>query len=231
MNPQQHRELLERRCRERGAAGFGVADLASVRTDDALLPRATLDSLPRALSIALPLAPAVLATIEDRPNRLYEHHYRQVNFALDRLALDLVEAIRRLGSRALPVPASQIVDWENQRAHLSHKRIAVAAGLGWLGRNNLVVTPSHGATVRLVTVLTDLPLPADAPLDPGCGDCRTCVDACPARAIGESAADFDHRACFETLKRFQRERLVSQYICGVCVRTCAGPGRPATAST
>ena len=38
------------------------------------------------VSVALRVLPDVLATLEDHPNRLYEHHYRQVNFALDRLA-------------------------------------------------------------------------------------------------------------------------------------------------
>ena len=168
------------------------------------------------------LAPAVLGTLEDHPNQLYEHHYRQVNFALDRLALDLATVIQDLGAQALPVAASQLVDWQNQRGHLSHKRIAVGAGLGWLGRNNLLVTPRHGAQVRLVTVLTDMEMGNDHPLENGCGSCRACIAACPARAIGESPTEFRHLDCFAMLKEFQSKRYVSQYICGLCVRACSG---------
>jgi epoxyqueuosine reductase QueG len=120
------------------------------------------------------------------------------------------------------VAASQLVDWQNQRGHLSHKRIAVAAGLGWLGRNNLLVTPQHGAQVRLVTVLTDLDLAPDRPIENGCAECRECVSACPAHAIGDSAAEFKHLDCFATLKEFQSRRYVGQYICGLCVRACSG---------
>jgi len=102
-------------------------------------------------------------------------------------------------------------------------RVAVlGAGLGWLGRSNLVVMPGHGAQVRLVTVLTDMPLPTDRPSEQDCGDCRDCIGACPAGAIKETAAEFDHHACFELLKEFQKKRHVSQYICGICVRACAG---------
>jgi len=222
MTPDQVARALEQLYLDRGACGFGIARVASFRTDDVLLPGRVLSDLGTAISIALPLAPAVLATLDDVPNRLYEHHYRQVNFALDRLGLDLAARIERLGGNALPIPASQIVDWDNQRAHLSHKRVAVAAGVGWLGRNNLLVTPERGARVRLVTVLTDLDLPPGLPLENGCADCRACIAACPASAIHDTAAEFDHLACYEKLKEFQRRRLVSQYICGLCVRACPG---------
>jgi len=215
-------EKLAELCRSRGAVGVGVARLADVRTDDFLLPARTIRELPTAISIALRLSPAVLGTLEDHPNQLYEHHYRQVNFALDRLALDLATLIQTLESQALPVAASQLVDWRNQRGHLSHKRIAVAAGLGWLGRNNLLVTPRFGAQIRLVTVLTDLGLEPDRPLENGCGSCRACIAACPAKAIGETPAEFKHRDCFTLLKEFQSKRYVSQYICGLCVRACSG---------
>lgn len=224
MTPEENRRELLDVCRRHDVAGFGVARLDRIRTDDCLLPEGTLGRFPLALSVALRVSPDVLATLEGEPNRLYEHHYRQVNFALDRLGLALAGQVNRAGGAALPIPASQIVDWENQRAHLSHKRVAVEAGLGWLGRNNLLVTPRCGAQVRLVTVLTDLSLAPDGPLERDCGDCRRCVDACPAYAIKETAAEFDHQACFRMLKDYQRRRIVSQYICGLCVRACPGPG-------
>jgi epoxyqueuosine reductase QueG len=225
MTPDAARALIDGVCREHRAAAWGWTGLDRVRTDDFLLPAGTLACHPAAVSIALPLLPAVLATLVDRPNPLYEHHYRQANFALDRLALALARAIQDAGGSALPIPASQIVDWPNQRGHLSHKRVAVAAGLGWLGRNNLLVTPRHGARVRLVTVLTDLPLPPAAPAPGDCGDCRACLTACPCGAIHDDAARFDHHACFEQLREFQRRHDAGQYICGLCVRACAG--RPA----
>ncbi len=217
-----NREALEELCRNRGAVGFGVCRLAGIKTDDFLLPEKTIRELPNAISVALHLSPAVLGTLEEHPNQLYEHHYRQVNFALDRLALDLATPIQSLGAQALPIAASQLVDWQNQRGHLSHKRVAVGAGLGWLGRNNLLVTPRFGAQVRLVTVLTDLALEPDHPTENGCGSCRACIAACPARAIGETAAEFKHHDCFALLKEFQSKRYVSQYVCGLCVKACAG---------
>jgi epoxyqueuosine reductase len=222
MSALSNRAALEELSRSRGAVGFGICRLSDIRTDDFLLPPQTLSDLPSAVSVAMHLSPAVLGTLANHPNQLYEHHYRQVNFALDRLALDLATLIQNLGAQALPIAASQLVDWQNQRGHLSHKRVAVGAGLGWLGRNNLLVTPSFGAQVRLVTVLTDLGLEPGHPLENGCGSCLACVAVCPAKAIGEAAAEFKHLDCFAMLKEFQSKRYVSQYICGLCVRACSG---------
>jgi|UniRef100_A0A7V3PTN9 epoxyqueuosine reductase len=216
------RTELESLARARGVALFGIAEISKIKTDDLLLPKEIISRLPYAISLALPLSKPVLDLLTDHPDLLYEHHYRQLNFALDRIALDITLYLQNNGYAALPIPASQVIDWENQRGHLSHKRIAIGAGLGWLGRNNLLVTPEYGAQVRLVTILTDLELEPGTPLNQDCGQCRRCLDVCPANAIREKPEEFDHYACFEKLKEFQRQRYVHQFICGLCVRACSG---------
>ncbi len=176
-----------------------------------------------ALVIGVPLSDQVLATIAGRPNWTYYHHYRTVNFALDQAALKLATECRRMGARSLPVPASQIMDWEKLRAHVSHRELGALAGLGWRGRNNLLVNPRFGSQVRYATVLTDLELPArgealDEAAD--CGTCRACHDACPARAIGEEPADFNLDRCAAQIRRFSASEKLNALICGVCVRAC-----------
>jgi epoxyqueuosine reductase QueG len=164
----------------------------------------------------------VLREIKDQPTKLYFHHYRTLNALLDQLALRTVNFIQAKGFLALPIPASQIIDWQNQKAHLSHKKIGYLAGLGWIGRNNLLVNKSLGSQFRLATILTDMPLKTDKPVKDSCGRCRACVTVCPSGSIKENPADFDHIKCFEKLKEFQKLRLVDQYICGVCVNACKG---------
>jgi epoxyqueuosine reductase QueG len=203
-----------------GAVLFGVAELSQVVTSDFMLDAEIIHALPRAISIAARVSTTVLSTITDHPNLLYFHHYRQLNTMLDRVTLKLAQILEAAGYRALTIAASQIVDWQNQRAHLSHKRIAVAAGLGWIGRNNLLVTVDRGSQVRLATVLTDAPLAISMPETESCGECRACIAVCPAQAIKETAQDFDHLACFAQLKEFQRKGYVGQYVCGICVRAC-----------
>lgn len=218
-------ERLREAALAQGAVSFGLADLGEVETSNSLLEPEVLAQFKTAISIAVPVSATVLATIKEHPNQVYFHHYRQLNALLDRIALRVAQALESAGQRALPIAASQIVDWQNQRAHLSHKHIAVAAGLGWIGRNNLLVTPEHGSQVRLVTVLTDLPASSISQSavrisNSGCASCRACIAVCPAKAIRESAEDFDHQACFAQLKEFQRQGFVGQYVCGICVRAC-----------
>jgi epoxyqueuosine reductase QueG len=216
------RGSLEARARELGFDLFGVADVRGLR-QGFLLDAGTRDRFPFAVSLGKALSGAVLEDIDDRPTALYFHHYRQANNYLDRGAFLVADFIQKAGARALPIAASQIVDWENQKAHVSHKHVGRAAGLGWFGRNNLLVNPELGSRFRLVTVLTDMPLEPGAPLERDCGPCRACVAACPAGAIKESREDFDHKACYGTLQEFRRKGYVSQFICGICVRDCGGP--------
>ena len=214
-------EQLEKLILDNGSELFGIADLKKVKTDDFLLDAKLLAKFPFAISIAKKLSKTVLEEIKDHPTKLYFHHYRTINMFLDQLATRIAGEIEKAGYSALPIPASQIVDWQNQKAHLSHKRIAEAAGLGWIGRNNLLVTPEFGAQVRLVTILTNMPLTAESGRRlADCGSCFECISVCPAQAIKERKEDFDHIKCFEKLKEFQKKGYSSQYICGVCVKAC-----------
>jgi epoxyqueuosine reductase QueG len=211
---------LKRFTAGQGFSLFGVADITKARKKFNLEEKTTAQ-FKRALSLGKKLLDAVLDDIKDKPTPLYFHHYRQINFFLDRQALLTASYLQELGYKALPIAASQIIDWEKQSSHVSHKEIGYLAGLGWIGRNNLLVHPSLGARFRLVTILTDLPLTADKPLDRDCGECRACIDICPAQAIKEKQEDFNHIGCFEQLKEWRRRHVVSQYICGVCVKACS----------
>ncbi len=212
---------------ETGFSICGVAEMGPLG-DKVLLSERTKSRFPWAVSLAKRLSDPVLDDIDDRPTPLYFHHYRQTNYFLDRGAYLLAHFIQDLSFAALAIPASQIVDWEKQRGHVPHKAVALAAGLGWIGRNNLLVTPEFGARVRLVTVLTDMPLEPGGPMAFGCGECIRCLAPCPAGAIGRDPAAFDHIRCYETLDDFRRRHIVSQHICGVCVKACSGPIPPAS---
>jgi epoxyqueuosine reductase len=210
---------LKKFCVSSGADLFGVADMNGIN-NEVLLSDGNLKKINRAICLAVRLSQGVLQEIKDAPNRLYFHHYKTANAFLDQLAFKVAGFIQKKGFLAIPIPASQIVDWKLQKAHLSHKKIASLAGLGWIGRNNLLVNKKLGSQFRLATILTDMPLKIDKPSKDSCASCRLCVQLCPAGAIKNNPADFDHIKCFEKLKEFQKQRLVDQYICGVCVNAC-----------
>lgn len=210
---------LKRFCLEKGADLFGIADISRIKSEFNL-DKDLVKGLDRAVCIGVRLSAKILENIATHPTKLYFHHYRTLNNVLDQIALSLSNLIQREGFSALPVPASQIVDWQKQTAHLSHKRIGYLAGLGWLGRNNLLVNKELGAQFRLTTILTDMPLPTDKPIKDNCGVCKACISACPVSAIKEDPRDFQYLRCFEKLKEFQKNKFVEQYICGICVKAC-----------
>ena len=107
-----------------------------------------------------------------------------------------------------------------------HKTAATSAGLGWIGKTALFVSPQFGPAVRLSTVFTDLELPAGEPVvESGCGACRECVDACPAgcgRDVlwrpGMAREElFDAGACRHHMTSFTS---VEAEICGICIAAC-----------
>jgi epoxyqueuosine reductase QueG len=144
-----------------GISLFGIADIRPIKKE-INFSNEILKDLDYAISIGIRLSGAILEDIKDFPTKIYYHHYRQMNMALDQLALKVTNFIQDRGFTALPVPASQIVDWEKQTAHLSHKKIGERAGLGFIGRNNLLVNPKIGAQFRLVTILTNMQIEPDS---------------------------------------------------------------------
>lgn len=81
--------------------------------------------------------------------------------------------------------ATDCYDEPNKRTPLPHKTVAVLAGLGWIGKDALLVTPEYGSALCMCTVLTDAPVPAELrePARSKCRECRICAEACPAGLI------------------------------------------------
>lgn len=93
----------------------------------------------------------------------------------------LLSVLRQLRERYPQLQGRAFVD----SAPLVEKQLAVDAGLGWIGRQSLLVTPQYGSYVLLgELVLTEEVDEYDTPLQTaGCGKCRRCVEACPTGAI------------------------------------------------
>ena len=212
---------LKKISQNEGVDLFGVADINGIKDEFKISPK-TMRNLDKAVCLGGMLSGAVLSEIEELPTKLYFHHYKIVNSFLDQVALKLCNIIQKKGYSALAIPATQIIDWEKNTAHLSHRKLGVLAGLGWIGRNNLLVNKKLGSQFRLVSVLTNMPLKTDKPVKNDCGACRLCIQRCPSGAIQDSSADFDHIKCFEKLKSFQAQRQVEQFVCGICVNACKG---------
>ncbi len=222
--------ILERVAMNAGACSFGVASVEEMRSRSSRLPAAEeLARSRHAISIGCRLSDSIMESLVDGPSKLYAYHYRVVNKELDAIALRVANEIQKMGCDACPIPSSQILDWNLNVGHASHRWAAYHAGLGWYGRNNLIVSPQFGARVRYVTIFTDLPLPEGRALGQDCGDCRACISACPAGAILESRGDFDLGRCQEQLQVYKTQWNIGHHICGLCIKAC--PGRKSRRTT
>jgi epoxyqueuosine reductase QueG len=229
MSARDSSRILKETARNLGADLVGIADVAYLKEVDTE-PADLLSRYTRAVSIAVKLPNDVFEQLVDRPTPLYSQVYLNANALLDQIALRLSAYIEQHGFTAMPIPASQPLDMTEFRSHLSAKAVANAAGLGWQGKSLLIVTPEFGPRVRLVTVLTDMPLAADRPLKNRCGSCTACTKACVAQAIRNVSTTF-HYASREEALDFRKcaDKLVGEFkllpgvdkpICGICIKVC-----------
>lgn len=215
---------------ELGADLFGVADLCPVREFMASQGGERVASFTRGIAIGMGLSYTVVDDIAPESpadHSLYGYHlYRVVSRAVDSIAWHLARRLQEWGYSALPIPTSQYRAPGERSAIFSHKLAAHLSGLGWIGKNCLLITRQFGPRVRLASVLTDCPLEAGQRMDDRCGDCRECVDACPVHALAgaefcdEEGREARLRAEVCGAYRDGKGGLRSGHVCGLCLAVC-----------
>lgn len=136
--------------------------------------------------------PKGLAKID--PKLIYAHFNSFNCSQVDLIATKSAKQIEKcFGGNAVPLPADDPYDsWDSEKMEghglLSVKHAAVAAGLGTLGKNTLLLNNQYGNWLTLGAVLTDLDLPSDPPAEKICiPSCNLCLTNCPVHAIGEKS--------------------------------------------
>lgn len=184
-------------------------------------------NLSYAITIAVKIPDAILKTIENRPTIEYFHEYRTANAMLDNMAFRLARFIEKQGYNAYPIGASQSDPSANFSGLFSHKKGARLSGLGFIGKNCLLITKEYGSRVRFATVLTDMPVESQREIiKNGCGDCDICQKACPGGAIsGKNYTEgisreefFSAEKCSHNMKNYKD--IGRGAVCGICIKVC-----------
>ena len=212
---------------EQGASLVGFADLTS-------LPDEVRCGLPFGVSIAVRLDPAIVRQLADGPSLAYAAEYDRVNDKLEDLAKRAVAFLEERGFQA-EASDSTMTKKQLEEAGLAtplpHKTVARLAGLGWIGKCALLMTPEFGSAVRFISVITDASLEPGIPTDKSrCGNCERCRQACPVSAPtgevwipGSSREDiYDVRACYKEAIRASAAAGIPEeiIICGRCIEAC-----------
>ena len=127
-------------------------------------------------------------------------------------------------------------------APLLERALAARAGLGWIGRNTLLLDETHGPWVLLGEVLLDVAVPPDAPVMDRCGTCTACIEACPTAALAPdpppASGRLDSRRCLSYWSIEHRGELPDDwgralghrvFGCDDCLTACPFPATPALA--
>ena len=209
---------------------FGIADLSSAKSFIENQGGQYLAGFPRAVSLGIRLLDDIIDQLNNHGDLVtistYRGLYTTVNSALDRAALLVAKRIQDMGFHAYFVPASSMLNNGRLEAAFSHKVAANLAGLGWVGKNCLLITPEFGPRVRFATVLTDVPSVTGSPITNRCGSCTRCADICPSKAIiGKAFASGESRDmrlkanhCDEYTE--ERIKVFGDVNCGLCVHVC-----------
>lgn len=155
------------------------------------------------------------------------HGYEVLNQRLNLIASLVSSFLNQKNYKTLPIAVAERTDEENAIPTVSHKMIAHIAGLGWIGKNCLLITPDHGPRVRFITILTNAPLKTvNNPVVQQCNTCMECVNSCPVNAIkGQNYIEnegrenrFDFKKCHNY---FEKMKLSSKFdVCGLCLYSC-----------
>ena len=89
----------------------------------------------------------------------------------------LEDEVQRLGG-----PKTKAMWYQDTGAFLE-RELAAKAGLGWVGKNTMLIDPARGSWSLLALVVTSLELESDPPITDHCGTCTRCLDACPTKAF------------------------------------------------
>ena len=211
---------LFEQLKARGAVLVGAGDLTGVVDNEQTI----------GVSVAVPVPKNIVEQLKTAPTKEYYEMYGILNRQLNQIVEFGAEFLRLQGYHAHANTTDVVNIDENWSTALPHKTVAVRAGLGWIGKNCLLITESYGGAIRLSSFITDAPLPTDLPVtESKCGNCQECVRKCPAKALTgvNWRAGMKRENLFrkEICKKVQTERVIKATgihtdMCGLCFAVC-----------
>ena len=205
---------------QNGAALVGIGDLRGVRGCD----------YDTGISVAALLPENVIRDLQHAPTKEYYDLYYSLNDKLNEIVKAGESFLQQKGFSAYAQTTDRVKVDSDRCSKLPHKTVAVKAGLGWIGKNGLLVTEKFGSAVRISSLLTNAPLKHDIPVEGSqCGACTLCVKSCPAQALSgtlwkagtEREKIVDVEKCYEKQAEIMYGATgIKADLCGKCFAVC-----------
>jgi epoxyqueuosine reductase len=210
---------------------FGFADLRGLINEK-------FSDFQYGISIGKKLDDIIIDKLESGPTVEYYNHYNLINKELADLTKNIHSDLREKNINSKPIEPTIEIGSKKYEKYLksltydiSHKMVATRAGLGWIGKTDLLISKAFGPRLRLVTILLDQDPGIDSmPIEKSrCGDCNICVMKCPANAANGKLWDikthrdefFNAYKCREKCRELAKQKLnVDERICGLCIYIC-----------
>ena len=223
---------IEMAAKEAGAAKVGFANISGLKDIQAGDP--AVFAYPSAVSVMVEIPIEAVRRSLDSPSEEMRAAYKQCNMVLKKAEEKVVETLKAAGYEARLVDPSERVNKEMLLGAISHKAVARLAGMGWLGKNGLIITDDFGPRLRMGTILTNMPVAKNpVPLKNGCGDCTACIDYCPMKVLkGAEFTDYptsrDHVIDWAKCGKYEHTLIGDgsrpEKACGRCIARCPKSG-------
>ena len=136
------------------------------------------------ISVAVPVPKNICIQLKNKPTKEYYDMYYELNSRLNEIVKSGEDFLLNRGYKAYAQTTDKVKSNAEKKTPVPHKTVACKAGIGWIGKNCLLVTKEYGSAVRLSSLLTDAPLKWSSAVTKSlCGSCMVCVKSCPAQAL------------------------------------------------
>jgi len=218
-----YENMLKSYLSDLGASLVGFANLQGIDTS-------MYNNVKYGIAIAVALNPQIIAKINKGPTKDYYGEYNRVNKLLDYIAFSCEDLIKSKGFYSLAQISTYVTSDKNLTTPLPHKTVATRGGLGWIGKNALLVTPEYGSAVRISSILTDMPLSTAKPInESNCGKCTKCTTSCPGEAIKGNLWNVNSFRddlinpfkCRQKARELLNQNIgIEKSLCGKCIEVC-----------
>ena len=154
-------------------------------------------------------------TVDKRAWNVYASEYHRLNSFLNTISTDISDHFDGVAIPATVegIAVNNVEDYYEMT--VSHRVIAENAGLGWRGKNELVINEKFSCALRFASVITSLPLVHAKKAEVSCGNCKACLEVCSFLRNKDRLKNYR-----ESCRRYIVQLGLKGEVCGRCIKAC-----------